>query len=85
MVYGLQEIPACYGDVDGDWSRGSGIDGTSANLGTGPSTELGTGPWTGLRTGSSSERAASSARAGGAGASCAVTRPIPSSSSCRAD
>ena len=32
MVYGLQEIPECYGGVDGDGSRGSEIDGTSTEF-----------------------------------------------------
>jgi len=30
MVYGLREISACYGGIDGDWSRGSEEDGPSA-------------------------------------------------------
>ena len=34
MVYGLQEISLRYGGFDGDWSRGSEIDGSSGELGT---------------------------------------------------
>jgi len=43
MVYGLQEISACYGGVDGDWGQGSEIDGTTTEFERGPSTSLGTG------------------------------------------
>ncbi len=34
MVYGLQEIPVCYGGVDGDGSRGIEIHSTWTELGT---------------------------------------------------